>query len=423
MREMVGMLVVVLALAVAANASAQSVSVRTVDFDEAIRRALERNPTIDQAATAIARSEAILQQARAVTLPSASARVTSVTLDTAQGFEDGVIQPRHQLAFGGSVSVPVLARARWAARAQARDGLEIATRATTQVRQQVAVAAGQAYLAVIRSQRQVEVEERALETARAHLDYAERRLEGGIGSRLNMLRAAQEAMVGEARLENAELALRRSREALGVLLAEDGPVDTAGEPVFAVPAAVEESAWRTRRPDLLTRNAVFRAAQRVVQDSWKDVAPAAEASFEPQYIMPAGLFQPARTWRFTVSLTQPLFLGGLQRGVTREREAVVEASRFALTDLEIQARTEVRLARASVSSLARSLASTRRAADQADEVLRITTIAFEAGASTNIEVIDAQRSARDAETAVALTQNAVQQARLDLLVAVGQFPQ
>ena len=101
MREMVGMLVVVLALAVAANASAQSVSVRTVDFDEAIRRALERNPTIDQAATAIARSEAILQQARAVTLPSASARVTSVTLDTAQGFEDGVIQPRHQLAFGG----------------------------------------------------------------------------------------------------------------------------------------------------------------------------------------------------------------------------------------------------------------------------------------------------------------------------------
>jgi outer membrane protein TolC len=122
-------------------------------------------------------------------------------------------------------------------------------------------------------------------------------------------------------------------------------------------------------------------------------------------------------------VTQPLYLGGLQRAVTREREIVVDASRFALTELEIQARSEVRLARASVSSFDRSLASVRAAEERAAEVLSITTTSFEVGATTNIEVIDAQRSARDAGTAVALAEDAVQRARLDLLVALGEFPQ
>ena len=63
------------------------------------------------------------------------------------------------------------------------------------------------------------------------------------------------------------------------------------------------------------------------------------------------------------------------------------------------------------------------AAASANEVLKITIVAFEAGASTNIEVIDAQRSARDLETAVTQAEDRVRQARLDLLVALGRFPQ
>ena len=55
-------------------------------------------------------------------------------------------------------------------------------------------------------------------------------------------------------------------------------------------------------------------------------------------------------------------------------------------------------------------------------MLGITTAAFEVGATTNIEVIDAQRSARDAETVAALAEDAVRRGQLDLLVALGRFP-
>jgi len=87
-----------------------------------------------------------------------------------------------------------------------------------------------------------------------------------------------------------------------------------------------------------------------------------------------------------------------------------------------QARSEVRTAREAVASAARSLASARAAADQARQVLDITNISFRAGAATNIEVIDAERVSRDTDLGVALAEDSLRRARLDLLTALGRFP-
>jgi outer membrane protein len=54
--------------------------------------------------------------------------------------------------------------------------------------------------------------------------------------------------------------------------------------------------------------------------------------------------------------------------------------------------------------------------------LSLTNLAYRAGASTNIEVIDAERVARDADTSVAQAEDAWRQATLDLLLASGRFP-
>jgi outer membrane protein TolC len=415
-------LVLALGLAAAAPATAQEPPPLTVEFDEAVRRALERNPTVAQAATAIGRAEQLLQQARAVTLPAITAGFTNVTIEKARGFNGAVTQPQNQFAFSATASVPVLAASRWAAVTQARDQIQVASRSVDEVRQQVAVGAGQAYLAVIAARRLVDVSERSLANARAHLDYAQKRLEGGVGSRLNQLRAAQLVATEDARLENTRLGLRRAQEALGVLLAEPGPVDAGREPAFDTPAGIDESVWRAARPDLQTQTAIQRAAERVVADSWRDWVPSATASFDPQYITPSGLFQPSRTWRLAVTLSQPVFEGGQRRATRRLRELTLDQSRLAMTGLEIQARSEVRIAQEAVRSLDRALTSARLAAEQANEVVRITTTAFEVGATTNLEVIDAQRSARDAESAAVQAEDAVRRARLDLLVALGLFP-
>jgi outer membrane protein TolC len=393
----------------------------TMEFEAVIRQALEKNPTAARAATNIARAETLLQQSRASTLPFVTGSVINTTLDSERGFTGGVIQPQNQTTFGASLGMPILAASRWASVNQARDQVAVATASVAEVRQQIAVAAAQAYLAVIAARRQVEVSERSLGSSRSHLDYAQKRFEGGAGSRLNQLRAASIVSTEEARVEGARLGLRAAQEALGVIVVADGPVNAGAEPVFDQTGAFDENAWREARPDLVTQATIRRAAERVFNDSWRDWVPDVTASFDPAYVTPSGLFAPSGTWRISFVTNYSIFDGGQRNIAKRQRSITVQQAQLALTELEIQARSEVRLAQDAVRFRERALDAARRAAEQAQEVVTITTTAFEVGATTNLEVIDAQRVARDADTAAAIAEDALRRARLDLLVALGRF--
>jgi outer membrane protein TolC len=391
-------------------------------FDDAVARALDKNPTVALAATNITRAEALLQQTRSFVLPSIGASVSSVTLNTGTSFQGQTITPQTQVTFGALASMPVLAASQWAAVNQARDQITVSQKDLVESRRQIAIATGEAYLQVIAAKRQVDVENRALDNAKAHLDYADKRLAGGAGSRLNQLRAAQEASTEQTRLEAVLLILIRAQEALGVLVVEDGPVDAAEEPTFDVPPPSPETEWMNARPDIQLQQAVIAAAERVVADSWKDYLPTATVAFNPAFATPSGIFTPAGSWRLTAALTQNIYDGGERKAVKALRNVTLDQSKIQLTSLEIQARSDVRTARASLESAERALVSARQASDQANQVLTITTQAFEVGATTNLEVIDAQREARDTDTSRATAEDVVRRSRLDLLVALGRFP-
>lgn len=422
-----GSLIAIALAALAASARAQTpppptAPIDTLTFGQAIERAIMRNPSIAQAAAGILRAESILRQVRAGTLPSINGNVATTTINTVRKFEDTTITPRTQFLANVGVSAPLLSPVRWAQRAQAVDQVTVWQRAADEVRREIAVAAAQAYLQIIAVRRVAELNERARDTARAHFEYARQRFEGGLGSRLNMLRAQQEVSSDEANAEAARLAVRRAQEALGVLMAADGPVDAAGEPVFEVPPDAAEREWLLKRPDVLFVAARQSAAERVVRDSWRDHLPSVTGLFDPQYLAPSNFFQPSRSWTARVLFTVPLFDAGQRRGLALERQSQLDLVRAERANVERQARSEVRIAWEAVRSTGRALASARAAAEQAVEVVRITDLAFRAGATTNIEVIDAQRRARDAETVAAIAEDAMRRARLELLVATGRFP-
>ncbi|MBI2220910.1 MAG: TolC family protein [Acidobacteria bacterium] len=414
--------------ATAPPAAAQQAAMDRLTFDEAIERAVTRNPTIEQAAAGILRAEALLQQVRSLSLPTLDATLTTRTIGPVQKFAGESINPRTQLTTSAVLGVPLLRPARWALRAQARDQVLVAQRSAADARREIAVAAAQAYLAIITQRRVAELNERARDNARAHFDDAHQRYEGGLGSRLNALRAQQELSADEARVEDARLAVRRAQEALGVLVAGDGPVDAAAEPAFDIPADVIAPAGAPAppaigsRPDVRLAEARIAAAERVVADSWKDYLPELTGVVSPQLLTPSGLFFPTRSWSAALIFSAPVLEFGERRGLKRERQARLDIARADRTGVERQARAELRAAIEAVRSTERALERTRAAAEQANEVVRITVIAFRAGATTNIEVIDAQRGARDAETAAAIAEDALRRARLELLVALGRFP-
>ena len=421
--SIVGAAVLAITLGAGELRAQQPPAAERVTFEDAVRRAIERNPDVAQAAQSILQAETLLQQARSVYRPTLTGAVTTTTLDSERGFDGNVTQPRTQALVGLSLSYPVLAASRWAQRAQAEDQIRVARLGTDETRRQVALAAGQAYLAAIAAQRQVEVNRLARENAIAHVDYARALLKEGAGSRLNELRAAQELAVDEVLLEASQLALRRAQEALGVLLAADAPVDAAAEPAFEIAEVPADPGWLAGRTDIRLFTARIEAAQRVYQDSWRDWVPTASVGFEPQLLTPSGLFQPSRTWRGFVAVTIPILDADARRVAKRQREIALGTARLELSELELQARSELRTARAAVESTERAVLNARLGAQHAAEVLKITDLAFRAGATTNLELIDAQRRARDADTAAAIAEDRVRQARLDLLVALGRFPQ
>ena len=289
------------------------------------------------------------------------------------------------------------------------------------MRRQTALATADAYLTIIARRRVVEANVRARDSAKAHFDLAHQLQESGTGSRLNVLRAQQELSLTEGSSKRRSSRVYRAQEALGVLLVADGPVDATDEPMFPAPpdtlaaaasapgagndiaraSQVDPSQPLLARTDLKLFAAEQQLAERVLSDSSKDRLPFLEAMFQPSSTYPGQLFFPQNSWRFLLQMNVPIFDSGQRQGLKLERQAALDVSRANLARALTEARSEVRTAREAILSAERFLASARAAAEQAQQVVDIVNISFRAGGATNIEVIDAERVARDADNAVA----------------------
>jgi outer membrane protein len=348
------------------------------------------------------------------------------------------VTPRNQLTATLIADMPIVAASAWARRAQAQDVHTVAELSVVEIKRQVAFAAADAYLTILAQRRAVETNARARDVAKAHFDLAAELEQKGSGSRLNALRAQQQVSANEGLLESAQLGLYRAQEALGVLIVANGPADAAEEPDLGLPADVgadltrlssatsaavgQNLAIQSWRPDLRLFEAQQSAAERILRDTSKDWWPTLNASFQPASVYPSQFFLPQNSWRFLLQANIPVVDSGQRASLKVQRQADVDEARARMAGGVSQASSEVRAAREAVASLERTLASARAAADQARQVVDITNISFRAGAATNIEVIDAERTARDTDAAAVIVEDQLRRARLELLNALGRFP-
>jgi outer membrane protein len=397
-----------------------------ISFDEAIRRAITGNPSVVIAAQEILRAQALLAEARSLILPNVNVSGTNTTINGSRGIGNEIFTPQNVFYAALPVSMPLFDPALWARRVQALDAQHVAEASAEDVKRQIAVATAQAYLTVIGTRRVVESQVRARDTAQAFYDYAASRLQAGAGSKLTALQAQGTLSADIALVEQARLALYRAQEALGVFVTADTPVDALDEPAFEIPAEstvlnVTDQAVQ-QRTDIRLGNVTVSANQRIVSDSWKDWLPSVNGIFEPIFQHPGSVITPQTSWAALVQFNAPVFDAGNRRSVKRQREVTLRESEAQLTGQLREAHAEIRRSYESVRRSERVLESSRAAATEASQVLDITQVSFKAGAATNLDVIDAQRRARDADTAVAVAEDQVRQSRLDLLTALGRFP-
>jgi outer membrane protein TolC len=393
-------------------------------LDEAVRRALLRNSNALFAQQEIVRAEGILGEARAPSLPNLSANGTYTRLDNDRKLNGSVVSAMHQRSANITLAVPLIAPQRWVSWAHAAEQVDIARTAAADVQRGVAVTTARAYLGVMAQHRLVQIDGQARDNAKAHLDDAHARFEVGSGNRLDEVRAAQELATDQSNLAAAQEGLFRSMEALGVLVGEQGPVDVTEQielPKLPAPEEALKDAESLRTDVKLSRERE-EAARKVLRDSYADYLPLLTAVVQPFYQDPPTLTTPQTGWTAQLLLTIPLYEGGARYGLRRERSAVYEEAKVQTAGLMLQVRSDLRTSFEEVKRSDEALSSARQAAKLAHDALDMTMLAYREGATNDLEVVDAERRARDADTAALAAEDNARQARIDLLTASGRFP-
>ena len=251
-----------------------------------------------------------------------------------------------------------------------------------------------------------------LENWRASLDIARRLKAAGQASGVDLAQAE-----GQVRQVQADLAQRQRELALatnaltlavGAAFPADlpSPIGLMDQPIPTALAAGTPSDLLTRRPDILQAEHELRAAN-------ADIG-AARAAFFPRLSLTAafgvasaglsGLFNGAnQTWSFSPSLSAPIFRGGELRGnldLARLRTSVAVAT----YEKTIQtAFREVLDGLAARATYATQSAEQREVARHAERREALALLAYRAGMTGRLELLDAQRSgygARQAALAV-----------------------
>ncbi|HEY3804260.1 MAG TPA: TolC family protein [Kofleriaceae bacterium] len=400
-------------------AHAEAMPPRRVTFEQAVALALEHAADARIAADEVVRADALLAESASALRPlvGVSAQYQQLEGDRfSHGFETAAAE---SVLGELSVAMPVLDFRKRADTQRARDNLEVERASAATTRRSVAIATGRAYLSVFAAERIIEVAELARQTAKAHVDYATSRTRGGIGTELDIVRAQSELATDEQNLATAQTALVDAEEALGVLTGQSMPLGSTTEPAFPDAPDITGVAGRA---DLVAGRRRLSSAQWSRDAQWAEYAPTLSLNGIGFYDTPQ--IDPTPAWGFQIlaTIAVPLYDGGYRSGLAQERDAVLAESREELAQLERSASSEVRAGEDAVRRAREARDAAHRSADFATKALQLANVAYQGGTGTSLDVIDAERTARDAATEAVIADDGLRQAQFALLAATGHFP-
>jgi outer membrane protein TolC len=417
--------------------AANSAGPLTITLQDAVARARSNEPQYRAALTqyGVARENTV--QNRAAMLPNVNYTTSYIYT---QG--NGAGGPRfiannavHEYLSQGNAhealslqNVAEYRRAR-AEEALAKAKSEIATRG-------LVVTVVQAYYGSVIAQRKYSTTQRAAAEAQHFFDITQKLERGGEVAHSDTIKAQLQLQQQQRTLQDAELEMERSRLELAVIIFPNfnenfTTVDDL-ENIAPLPSFQEvEAQGGNNNPQLRAAVAALRSANQEVAVAWSSFLPALTMDYfygidatrfavnglDPltgrpvhnlSYAATATLEIPIWNWGSSRSKVKS---AGLQRNQARIELSF--AQRTMIADLKTLY-TESQVARAALESL-------RQSADLAAESLRLTTLRYQAGDATVLEVVDAQNTLTSSQNALGDGQLRFRTAVANLQTLTGTF--
>jgi outer membrane protein TolC len=296
-------------------------------------------------------------------------------------------------------------------------------------KQQLVLDVRQAYYGMLLAQAGIGVSQRAVASAEENLRVARARVQAGASPRFDEVQAEVSLATARQGLVRARASAALAVQAVDALIAL--PLDTALQPreTMAVAAIRSELPALIRRaletrPELVEHAARVEAALAAVEVARAGTRPLLVLNAGPSFgtssgTSLAGGSTAALSWSVTLTGTITLSDGNLT--AERIREAQLRAEQLKATEAQIRQGIELDVRRAVINyaSAVEEVSVADKGVEQGDEQLRIANVRFQAGVSTNLEVVTAQAALSQAELSRVQAIYNVNVARAQLERAVG----
>ncbi|MFN7957208.1 MAG: TolC family protein [Holophagaceae bacterium] len=280
-----------------------------------------------------------------------------------------------------------------------------------------------AYLGVLVAQAEQEVIESRRKTAEQFLSDVKAKLEAQTATELDRLRAESELLAVIPEALQAEAQVKRSLEVLNGQLGLDPktPLSLAG---LGLPEATAKPAGaeRSELAQLRQQEAMYRANDKIIKS---DLRPKFDlsASYGYQAGKSDNLFkEPYDTWKVSLTMKFPVFDGLRSSGKRAQNNAQLEQVKQMRVDRERSVAIEQSTADRELEKAVALNEAARRAHDAALEALRMSRDSFDQGLITSLDLLQAERAERQAESQRRRAELGLWSARFDQRRSLGLPP-
>lgn len=357
-------------------------------------------------------------------LPGAPTSLVSVPY----GFENLEIQKQHAFAAQAQLSQAIFVPAVWTAGRVAGLSERISELNIENARREVLFAVTQSFYAVATMQESVKVTEALLKVAADHEKDAQLQVDTGTAPRLTLLRAQLDRSRAEQDVVRAQTNLVSARLALATLLNRRANFEVAPPPEPTVPQDLERGEVVRladeaieRRPDIAAISVQRDVAQVQHSQSWFKYLPTLALTARYSIQNAAGFTGRPDNWSAGLGLNWNIFDGGLREAENRELAAKLREARALEEQSQRNVRDEVFRARLDLESARANRLKAEDSARLARESSAMVELQFRAGASSYIEVADANSVLTQAEVGLLTERLNEQLAALRLVKAAGLF--
>lgn len=339
-------------------------------------------------------------------------------------FVEAVIQKQDQLGAQAQLSQALLVPSLWSAISNAYLVEEVAELNVENARREILFAVAQLYYGAVSLKETLAVQERLLETNRAHERDAKTRVAAGAMPRIALVRAQIDRTRAEQDLRRAQNAYASAKIALATMLDMQADAFEVTRPpelqLDIREASLEEDALRDR-PDVKAARKNVELADGTHDGVWLKYLPSVAATGTYLWANVSGFTGRNDSWSVMIGVSWDLWDGGLRESELRETEAQLVEAEAAARATELKARDEVKRALLDLESARANRIKAEEQANLARENMQLVNVNFQNGVATQLDVTDATTALASAELgAVAETLNA-QLAVLRLLKAAGSF--